>query len=158
MQISKDHSWPLRRRRWSSKYASKSGISRSSVLNAIDNSPIENLKEDKKKNEKECNTTKKRYDSVPNFSFILSLSNYIYMHLAKIVQPPDSPNYTLYHPRRACADFQDPYSFQPTSTQTTPRNHHFEEHRGLEGEAGFGDECEGVGGVEGKGCSTRGGG
>jgi hypothetical protein len=38
----------------------------------------------KRKNEKERNTTKKRYDSVPNLSFVRSLSNYIYIHLAKI--------------------------------------------------------------------------
>ena len=53
-------------------------------MSAIDGSPIENLKEDKRKNEKERDAMKKRYDSVPNLSFVISLSNYIYIHSAKI--------------------------------------------------------------------------
>jgi hypothetical protein len=39
-------------------------------LNAIDGSPIENLKEDKRKNENEWDTTKERYDS--GFDVLLS--------------------------------------------------------------------------------------
>lgn len=55
-------------------------------------SPIENQKKDKRKNEKERSTTKKRYDSTPILSSFLCLTTLTFIQQKKIgYRPPHSP-------------------------------------------------------------------